>query len=104
LSLPRNRDNLVLQLRSLHNLALPLKAFGSTDAFCWYAAWDVIGFFGVLFFVRGTKGKMLKELDMVFNISASERAAYGVRQFIYFFEGYVFFYAGSGACQIYPEV
>ena len=28
-----------------------LRAFGQTGAFCWYAAWNVVGFFLVLFFL-----------------------------------------------------
>lgn len=28
-----------------------LKAFGQTGAFCWYAGWNVVGFFLVLFFL-----------------------------------------------------
>lgn len=48
-----------------------LAAFKPQGAFGWYAAWNIIGFFLVLFFVVETKGKTLEELDMVFSGTSS---------------------------------
>jgi len=67
-----------------------LQAFGSTGAFCWYAAWNIVGFFAVLFFVPETKGKTLEELDQVFGIPSRLHAAYGMKQFFWFFRKYLF--------------
>jgi len=68
-----------------------LQAFNPTGAFSWYAGWNIIGFFGVLFFAPETKGKTLEELDQVFNVPTHLHAAYGLRQFVYFFKRYVLF-------------
>jgi hypothetical protein len=57
-----------------------LKAFKPQGAFAWYAVWNIIGFFGVLFFVPETKGKTLEELDQVFGVWSRDHAAYGLRQ------------------------
>ncbi|KFY97469.1 hypothetical protein V500_02047 [Pseudogymnoascus sp. VKM F-4518 (FW-2643)] len=64
-----------------------LEAFGPTGAFCWYAAWNVVGFFGVLFLVPETKGKTLEELDVVFGVSSRSFALYGLKQLGYFLKG-----------------
>ncbi|KFY97533.1 hypothetical protein V498_02004 [Pseudogymnoascus sp. VKM F-4517 (FW-2822)] len=64
-----------------------LEAFGPTGAFCWYAAWNVIGFFGVLVLVPETKGKTLEELDVVFGVKSRSFALYGLKQFMYFLKG-----------------
>lgn len=66
------------------------KAFRTQGAFGWYAAWNVVGFFLVLFFLPETKGKTLEELDQVFSVPTSKHAAWGGRQFIYFFRRYIF--------------
>lgn len=50
----------------------------------------MVGFFLVLFFVPETKEKTLEELDQVFEIPSRVHAAYGLRQFKYFFQRYVF--------------
>ncbi len=63
-----------------------LAAFGSAGAFCWYAGWNVVLFFGVLFLLPETKGKTLEELDTVFSVPSRLFAAYGGRQLIYFFQ------------------
>lgn len=65
-------------------------AFKPQGAFGWYAAWNVIGFFLVLFFVPETKEKTLEELDQVFEVPTRVHAAYGARQFKYFFDRYIF--------------
>lgn len=67
-----------------------LKAFKPQGAFSWYASWNLIGFAGVLFFVPETKGKTLEELDQVFGVPTRRHAAYGLRQFFYFFKRYIF--------------
>jgi len=64
-------------------------AFTPQGAFGWYAAWNVVGFFLVLFFMPETKGKTLEELDQVFSVPTSKHAAYGARQVPYFFNRYI---------------
>lgn len=68
-----------------------LAAFTPQGAFSWYAGWNIIGFFLVLFFVPETKEKTLEELDSVFNVPLRKHAMYGLESFIYFFKRYVFF-------------
>ncbi|ODV77181.1 uncharacterized protein CANTADRAFT_27107 [Suhomyces tanzawaensis NRRL Y-17324] len=53
-----------------------MQAFTPTGAFGWYAAWNVIGFFMVLWFLPETKGLTLEELDDVFSIPAMTHARY----------------------------
>ncbi|KAI9832322.1 MAG: hypothetical protein M1826_002008 [Phylliscum demangeonii] len=65
-------------------------AFYDQGAFSWYAVWNMIGFFLVLFFVPETKGKTLEELDQVFSVPTRVHAGYGLRQIPYFFKRYVF--------------
>lgn len=65
-------------------------AFTPQGAFGWYAAWNVVGFFLVLFFMPETKGKTLEELDQVFSVPTSKHAAYGARQVPYFINRYIF--------------
>ncbi|KAM0325333.1 hypothetical protein ACHAQA_007318 [Verticillium albo-atrum] len=60
------------------------KAFTSTGAFSWYAAWNLVGFFLTLFFVRETKEKTLEELDGVFDVPFKEFAKFGVAELAYF--------------------
>lgn len=67
-----------------------MKAFKPQGAFSWYAVWNLLGFTGVLFFVPETKGNTLEELDQVFSVHSKDHAAYGGRQFIYFFRKYLF--------------
>ncbi|MCJ1304815.1 hypothetical protein MMC08_007628 [Hypocenomyce scalaris] len=64
-------------------------AFTTTGAFCWYAAWNIVGFVLVLLFMPETKGKTLEELDQVFSVPTRVHAAYGVRQIGYFFRRYI---------------
>ncbi len=68
-----------------------LQAFSSPGAFGWYAAWNIVGFFAVLFFVPETKGKTLEELDQVFGVPTRLHAAYGARQFVAFLRRWVLF-------------
>jgi hypothetical protein len=66
-----------------------VQAFKPQGAFSWYACWNIIGFFGVLFLVPETKGKTLEELDQVFGVRSRDHAAYGLRQFFWFFKRYL---------------
>lgn len=54
-----------------------LQAFKPQGAFGWYAGWNIIGFFLVLFFLPETKEKTLEELDAVFNVPLRVHAKYG---------------------------
>ncbi len=65
-------------------------AFKDQGAFSWYATWNIIGWFLVLFFVPETKGKTLEELDQVFSVPTRVHAAYGARQIPYFIQRYIF--------------
>ncbi|KAH6983358.1 hypothetical protein BKA56DRAFT_483128 [Ilyonectria sp. MPI-CAGE-AT-0026] len=65
------------------------KAFTPTGAFGWYAGWNIVGFFLVLFFLPETKGKTLEELDSVFNVRLSKIVRYGWAQFFWFFRHYL---------------
>ncbi|KAI5856005.1 hypothetical protein BZA05DRAFT_442672 [Tricharina praecox] len=65
------------------------KAFTTQGAFAWYAGWNIVGFFGVLFLLPETKGKTLEELDQVFSVPTRVHARYGARQIPYFFKRYV---------------
>lgn len=53
-----------------------LKAFKPQGAFGWYAAWNMIGFFLVLWLLPETKGLTLEELDRVFDVTTTRHAAY----------------------------
>ncbi|KAG7714122.1 hypothetical protein KL949_004977 [Ogataea haglerorum] len=56
-----------------------LKAFKPQGAFGWYAAWNIIGFFLVLWLLPETKNLTLEELDEVFDVPAAEHARYQTR-------------------------
>jgi len=56
-------------------------AFTPQGAFGFYAAWNIVGFFLVLFFLPETKGLTLEELDEVFDVSLRKHAWYRVREF-----------------------
>ncbi|KAI9760258.1 MAG: hypothetical protein M4579_001772 [Chaenotheca gracillima] len=64
-------------------------AFSDPGGFSWYGAWNIVGFFLVLFFVPETKGKTLEELDQVFSVPTHVHAAYGFRQIFYFVRRYI---------------
>jgi len=53
-----------------------VNAFTSQGAFGYYAAWNMVGFFLVLWFLPETKGLTLEELDEVFAVSAMKHAKY----------------------------
>ena len=61
-----------------------LSAFKPQGAFSWYAGWNIVGFFMVLFFVPETKAKTLEELDAVFDVPLRRQVAYGGKQFAWF--------------------
>ncbi|GME73751.1 unnamed protein product [Ambrosiozyma monospora] len=56
-----------------------LKKFKPQGAFGWYAAWNGIGFFMVLWLLPETKGLTLEELDDVFDVPTYKHAAYQTR-------------------------
>ncbi len=64
-------------------------AFTNTGAFCWYAAWNIVGFVLVLLFMPETKGKTLEELDQIFSVPTHIHAAYGIRQVGFFVRRYI---------------
>lgn len=53
-----------------------MEAFTPTGAFCWYAAWNIFGFFYTYFLLPETKGLSLEELDAVFSVSNAKHASY----------------------------
>jgi len=65
-------------------------AFTTTGAFCWYAGWNVVGFFLVLWFLPETKGLTLEELDEVFDVPMGEHARYQTAVFWNFIKRCVF--------------
>ncbi|KAI1210457.1 uncharacterized protein F4807DRAFT_67183 [Annulohypoxylon truncatum] len=65
-------------------------AWTPQGAFSWYAAWNIAGFFLVLFFVPETKEKTLEELDAVFSVPLRRFMRYGLSQFFYFWNHYIF--------------
>lgn len=64
-------------------------AFTTQGAFGWYAAWNMVGFFLVLWFLPETKGLTLEELDEVFSVSLREHAKWQTRSFWNKFQRYV---------------
>ncbi|CDK29288.1 unnamed protein product [Kuraishia capsulata CBS 1993] len=56
-----------------------LAAFKPQGAFGWYAAWNMVGFFLVLWLLPETKGLTLEELDDVFDVPSDQHAAYQTR-------------------------
>ncbi|KAH3664017.1 hypothetical protein OGAPHI_004731 [Ogataea philodendri] len=59
-----------------------LKAFKPQGAFGWYAAWNMMGFFMVLWLLPETKGLTLEELDDVFDVPLLEHAAYQTKALV----------------------
>ncbi|PVI05411.1 hypothetical protein DM02DRAFT_725112 [Periconia macrospinosa] len=64
-------------------------AFTVSGAFGWYAAWCVIGWFLILFFVPETKDLTLEQLDQVFEGSTKSHVTHGKKQFQWFIGRYV---------------
>ena len=67
-----------------------MTSFTSTGAFCWYAAWNLVGFFLVLWFLPETKGLTLEELDEVFYVSTRRHALWQTKNFLNGFQRVVF--------------
>ncbi|KAK7183843.1 hypothetical protein PSPO01_10179 [Paraphaeosphaeria sporulosa] len=65
------------------------RAFKPQGAFGWYAARNIIGWVLVLLFMPETKGETLEELDQIFSVPTSVRAAYVLRQIPCFFKRYL---------------
>lgn len=59
-----------------------VSSFGSIGAFMWYAGWNIVGFFLVLWFLPETKGLTLEELDEVFSVSLRKHAAYQTKHIL----------------------
>ncbi|KAJ4299822.1 hypothetical protein N0V90_005068 [Kalmusia sp. IMI 367209] len=66
------------------------RAFTVSGAFGWYAAWCVIGFFMILFFVPETKDMTLEELDQVFDHNTKDHMNHGKEQLLWFIGRYLF--------------
>ncbi|QPG74077.1 hypothetical protein FOA43_001398 [Brettanomyces nanus] len=66
-----------------------LKAFKPQGAFGWYAAWNFIGFFLVLWFLPETKNLTLEELDDVFDVPTYKHAAYQTKAIKNSFQRYI---------------
>ena len=63
-----------------------VSSFTSTGAFGWYAAWNIVGFFLVLWFLPETKGLTLEELDEVFSVSTRKHAIYQTKSILISFQ------------------
>ena len=63
-----------------------VSAFTSTGAFGWYAGWNIVGFFLVLWFLPETKGLTLEELDEVFSVSTRKHAKWQTKNFLNSFQ------------------
>ncbi|KAL1305121.1 hypothetical protein AAFC00_002049 [Neodothiora populina] len=66
-----------------------LEAFKPQGAFGWYAAWNIIGWFGVLILLPETKSRSLEELDAVFSVSTRRQIKHGLQEVPYFIGKYV---------------
>ncbi|KDE07241.1 hypothetical protein MVLG_02462 [Microbotryum lychnidis-dioicae p1A1 Lamole] len=66
-----------------------LGAFKPQGAFGWYAAWNIIGWFLILFFVPETKALSLEELDQVFSVPTKKHAAFQLRATSYFIRKHI---------------
>ncbi|CAN6618068.1 hypothetical protein TRVA0_007S01244 [Trichomonascus vanleenenianus] len=66
-----------------------VKAFTSQGAFGYYAAWNVVGYFLVFFFVPETKARTLEELDITFSLSTRKFVRHHLKYLPYNFRRYV---------------
>ena len=67
-----------------------LVAFKPQGGFGWYAAWNLIGWWGVLTVMPETKSRSLEELDAVFSVPTHKQAAHGLKQIPWFIQRYLF--------------
>ena len=63
-----------------------VSTFTETGAFGWYAGWNIVGFFLVLWFLPETKGLTLEELDEVFSVSTRKHAIYQTKSILISFQ------------------
>lgn len=68
-----------------------LDTFGDTGAFCWYAVWNIIGWFFCYFFLPETKNLTLEELDVVFSVKNRDHAAYYAKKMPWYIKKYLLF-------------
>ena len=66
-----------------------LEAFKPQGAFSWYAGWNIVGFFLVLWFLPETKSLTLEELDEVFDVPAMTHARYQTVELWHSFQIYI---------------
>ena len=66
-----------------------LVAFKPQGGFAWYAAWNIIGWWGVLTVMPETKSRSLEELDAVFSVPTHKQAAHGLKQIPWFIQRYI---------------
>ena len=64
--------------------------FKPQGGFGWYAAWCIIGWFLVLFFMPETKALTLEELDQVFSVPTWKHASYQIKNALWHVKVYVF--------------
>jgi MFS family permease len=60
-----------------------MEAMTPTGGFCWYGAWNAVGFVFAYFLVPETKGRTLEELDEVFSVRNRDHALYYWRRLKY---------------------
>jgi hypothetical protein len=66
-----------------------LSAFTPTGAFGWYAGWNFLGWFLILFFVPETKSLSLEELDQVFDVPTRRQMQYGLASLAHAFRKWI---------------
>jgi len=67
-----------------------LDSFKPQGAFGWYAAWNIILWLAVIFFMPESKSLTLEELDMVFSVPTKKHALYQARQIPWWLSNYIF--------------
>ncbi|KAK8930107.1 hypothetical protein H634G_01332 [Metarhizium anisopliae BRIP 53293] len=66
-----------------------VEAYGNTGAFCWYAAWNLLGWVFAYFFLPETKNLTLEELDSVFSMKNREHGGYYLRKLPWYLNKHV---------------
>lgn len=64
-------------------------AFNPVGAFCWYACWNVFGFFYAYFLLPETKALTLEELDTVFNVGNRDFSQYYIEKLPWYFNKHI---------------